>query len=223
MLLNGRQIDHVQLVLLAIEDITERRAAEKQQKVLAAELSHRVKNALTVVQALASQTAAHCSSLEEFQNVFGGRLRAFAKAHSQLIERAWEGGDLKAIVEDALSLHAVDRERIDITEGPAISMKPKAALAINMILHELATNAIKYGALSTAAGRIRVSWTLIEETDGRKLHLQWQESGGPAVKAPERKGFGTKLIEQSMAFELNGKVHLDFDSGGLRCELVFAY
>lgn len=220
MLLSGRQIDHVQLVLLAIEDITERRAAEKQQKVLAAELSHRVKNALTVVQALASQTAAHCTSLEEFQNVFLGRLRAFAKAHSQLIERAWEGGDLKAIIEDALSLHG---ERIDITEGPAISMKPKAALALNMILHELATNALKYGALSTEAGRVQVSWTVIEEKDGRMLHLHWQESGGPAVKAPERKGFGTKLIEQSMAFELGGKVHLDFDPGGLRCELVFAY
>jgi two-component system CheB/CheR fusion protein len=222
MLLSGRQIDHVQLVLLAIEDITERRSREEQQKVLVAELSHRVKNALAVVQALASQTAAHCNSLEEFQDVFGGRLRAFAKAHSQLIERAWEGGDLKSTIEDALSVHAVNREHIVITEGPAISMKPRAALALNMILHELATNALKYGALSTEAGLIRISWNVIEEKGGRTLHLYWQESGGPAVKLPKNKGFGTKLIEQSMAFDLRGKVHLGFDPGGLRCELVFA-
>jgi len=220
MLVSGRRLDHVRMVLLAIEDITERLGAENQQKVLSAELSHRVKNALTVVRALASQTAAHCKSIEDFQKVFEGRLSAFAKAHSQLIERAWEGGELKVIIDDALSLHAVETRQFEVIEGPRVVLKPKAALALNMVLHELATNAIKYGALSIAAGRVRISWTVRGGGD-HKVHLFWKESGGPPVEAPKRKGFGSKLIEQSMAFDLAGKAHLQFDSSGLQCELVF--
>lgn len=220
MLLSGRQIDHAQLILLAIEDITKRLVSERQQRILAAELSHRVKNALAVVQALASQTASHCGSMEEFQSVFGGRLRAFAEAHSQLIERAWEGGELNAIIEDVLSSHAVDRKQFEMAGGPRISLKPKATLALNMVLHELTTNAIKYGALSSETGQVRISWS-VDEEDSRKVHIHWQESGGPAVKVPTRRGFGTRLIEQSMAFELDGKAQLRFETGGLQCELVF--
>lgn len=222
MLVSGRRLDHVQMVLLAIEDITERLGAENQQKVLSAELSHRVKNALTVVRALASQTAAHSKSIDDFQNVFEGRLSAFAKAHSQLIDRAWEGGELKVIIDDALSLHAVDTRQFEVIEGPRVVLKPKAALTLNMVLHELTTNAIKYGALSSAAGRVRISWTVGGGSD-HKVHLFWKESGGPPVEAPKRKGFGTKLIEQSMAFDLGGNAQLQFDAEGLQCELMFHF
>ena len=220
MLLSGRQINHVQLILLAIEDITERLSSEKQQKVLTAELSHRVKNALTVVQALASQTAVHSSSIEEFQQMFTSRLRAFARGHTHLIDGAWADGELKAIIGDALSLHAVDREHIEITEGPRVRLTPKAALALNMVLHELATNAMKYGALSTKAGRVHISWTLNDD-DGHKVHMSWKETGGPAVEPPTKTGFGSKLIEQSMEFELGGGAQFLFETAGLQCELVF--
>lgn len=221
MMLNGRRLDGVQLILLAIEDVTERIEAQRHQNVLAAELNHRVKNALTVVQAFASQTAAHSTSFEEFRTVFEGRLRAFAQAHVRLMEHSWEGGQLCNIIQHALSTHAIDQERIEITAGCRVSLSAKAVLALNLVLHELATNASKYGALFRDVGRVCVSWTVEATEDGREVHLRWQEIGGPKIEPPKRRGFGTKLIEQAMEYELGGKGRLLFDAEGLQCELVF--
>lgn len=217
MLLNGRRLDRAQLVLLTIEDITERKRAEAHQAMLMGELGHRVKNALGVVQGLASQTIRCSASLEEFQDAFSGRLAAYSRGHTQLLERDWRPGTLEDVINGAVESHAVDPERIDV-EGPTVHLASSEALGLGLILHELGTNAVKYGALSTQTGRVSITWSL----EDAGLRMTWTERGGPKVETPENEGFGSLLIRQLVSYDLGGEVSFAYDTEGLTCGIAFS-
>ena len=202
-------------------DITERKQSEEQRELLLAELTHRVKNLLAVLQALASQTSRNSASIEEFRTVFEGRLRALARAHALLFEGRWQGADLQTLIEQTLDAHRVDRPEAIEVAGPAVTLAPKQGLALGLALHELGTNAAKYGALSTGAGRIRITWE-VEGRDGERcVRLEWRELGGPEVRPPTKHGFGTTLIERSFEHELGGAAELLFAATGLCCRASF--
>ena len=203
------------------QDITERKRAESQREMLTQELSHRVKNTLAVVQGLASQTSREVSSVEEFRKTFTGRLHALARAHDLLLETQWHSADMRKLIDSALAAyHAANGEVISIS-GPAVHLKPKQGLGLSLILHELSTNAAKYGALSTPEGRLDVSWRLGGDNGRETVSLHWEESDGLKVTAPTKKGFGTKLIERACRLELQGSVEQKYLPDGLIVELRF--
>jgi two-component sensor histidine kinase/PAS domain-containing protein len=217
MILNGRRLDHLNLILLAIEDVTERERSHRRQQILARELSHRVKNILTLVNALASQTAKKAASLEDFIEIFRGRVQALARAHEQWLADDMSGADLRALVAESVEGCGADLRRFNL-EGPRVGLQPEQTMPLNLTFHELCTNAIKYGALSNKTGQIHVSWSV---GDDGQLRLLWKESGGPAAEAPEAKSFGMELIERLGPHELNGRTELHFEQRGLECELTF--
>jgi two-component system CheB/CheR fusion protein len=198
--------------------MVERKMADEHRKTLVDELNHRVKNTLAVVQSIASQTLDDASTMAEARSAFGSRLINLATAHDVLTRENWAGADLVDIVTDTVKPHAGGHNRFQI-DGPQVRLGPSAALAIAMALHELGTNAAKYGALSTKEGHIEILWRLDGDGDDRRLRLTWTESGGPPVAAPKRKGFGSKLIERALAKELNGKVRLAYDLSGVVCTI----
>jgi two-component system CheB/CheR fusion protein len=219
MLLNARPLDGAQLILLGMVDITERKRAEEHKDLLLSELSHRVKNTLAVVQALAMQTNG-TGSVEAFREAFTGRLQVLARAHSLLLERQWQGADLRPLVEQVLEPYRAERpERIAI-EGGSVMLTPGQGLAISMILHELATNAAKYGALTAEEGHVDLSWQT-HAASAPQVHLRWQETGGPAVGEPGSSGFGLRLIERAASHELQGELELNYARDGLFCEVSF--
>jgi len=187
------------------------------QLMMTAELDHRVKNMLAVIQALVLRTGDGAQSLEEFSENLRGRIHAMTQTHRLLSESQWEGAELRAIVESELAAYrSGDGDNVEVG-GPNVLLKPRAAAAVSMALHELATNAAKYGAFSTRRGHVEVVWE--REDDGR-LGLRWTEAGGPPVVAPTRRGFGTRAIEQALGYELNGAVRLEFRPGGVSCEVA---
>lgn len=195
------------------EDITERVQEERRRDLLLHELNHRVKNSLAVVQAMAMQSLqapdrAHAAA------TFDARLQALASAHDALLQSQWEGGDLATIVRRAVSMQIDRPQRVQL-DGPPLALNARTALALTLAMHELGTNAVKYGALSTPDGGVEVSWSTREG----HLHLMWREFGGPPVKPPERKGFGVRLIERGLAHELQGRVTVDFLPGGVVCRV----
>jgi PAS domain S-box-containing protein len=181
-------------VMIELLDVTERRRAEDTQRLLIGELNHRVKNTLATVQAIASQGFRHARSEREFQDAFTGRLQALARAHSMLSATTWERASLRALIADQVAIGAVSEDRL-LLDGPDVDLPPELALRFSLIFHELATNAHKYGALSNATGTVRLAWRY----EGGILSLEWSEQGGPPVSPPERRGFGSTLIEHSMA------------------------
>ena len=191
-----------------------RTRSERYQQMLIGELNHRVKNTLAIVQSLAHQTFRGSTSPKESIRTFESRLEALGGAHNLLTRQRWTGAGLKEIVENALAPFCTG-DRCTI-EGPEANLSPQVAVNLALALHELATNAVKYGALSTEGGEVSVSWT----TSSDIFDLVWREEGGPAVKAPEREGFGTRLINRLMASQAGGKVDLDFAPDGVRCRLV---
>ena len=193
-------------------DVTERRAFESRRELLINELNHRVKNTLSLVQALAHQSFRSGEEPHLAQREFVGRLGTLAAAHDLLTREQWEGVTLRELVEAAAATLARDRIAAD---GPAVKVTPKAAVAVAMALHELGTNAIKYGALSTAAGRVAVNWSY----DTERLRIGWRESHGPAVSVPERRGFGVKMIERALASDLDASVRVDFARTGVTCAI----
>jgi PAS domain S-box-containing protein len=204
-------------------DVTGEKEAEERQERLARELDHRVKNVLAVVQALASQTLLAGGPPEELAEAFEGRLEALARAHGLLTSTGWAGADLGELVGQTLAPY-LDGGAGPAAEGPAVALPPRRAVALAMVLHELATNAAKYGALSVPGGTVGVEWGMDDgEGEGgvRRVRLSWREAGGPAVREPGRKGFGTALIEQSLLHDLEGTGGLRFEPDGLRCELSF--
>lgn len=203
------------------QDVTERKQAENEREMLTQELSHRVKNTLAVVQGLASQTSRHMSSVEEFRESFIGRLHALANAHDLLLATQWHSADMGKLIETALDAYDTDGGDAISVGGPVVQLKPKQGLGLSLVLHELSTNAAKYGALSTPEGRLDVSWTIEAEGDRRTVMLRWEEADGPPVSTPNRKGFGTKLIERACRFELQGMVELKFLPSGCTMELRF--
>ena len=193
-----------------------KRAADAQRTLLINELNHRVKNTLATVQAIASQTFAGSDTDPAAKEAFESRLIALSNAHSVLTEQSWESAEMHQIIAQAMRPHA-DTQRFGI-EGPAIELTPRAAVAIAMSIHELATNAAKYGALSNGAGRVAISWRLGDEQ--AILNLEWKESGGPAVREPQRRGFGSKLIERSLSHDLDGAAKINYFADGVVCVIT---
>lgn len=193
-------------------DITERKEAEAQQRLLMQELSHRVKNSLAMVQAIASQTLRNATSLETARVTFSERLAALSRAHDLLVGGGWANAALSQVIESVVAIQG-EPGRFAI-QGPEVVLGPKAALALTLILHELATNAVKYGALSNATGRVVLHWRL-DEIDGEtQFRLRWQEEGGPPVVVPTRRGFGSRLIERSFP-TVKGRTQLAFPPAGI--------
>ncbi len=213
---DGVFLGHVGSVI----DITDRREAEERRALMARELDHRAKNALSVVQAALRLTpkedaAAYAQAVE-------GRVAALARAHSVLAEGSWRGASLRAVVEAELATFLATTQGAAapraVLEGPAVMLTPAAVQALSMTLHELATNATKYGALSRPAGRVRVSWAL--DPGMGLLRLRWEERGGPAITAPpSRRGFGSRVIEATMASQLGGRTERRWEAEGLVCTI----
>jgi len=198
----------------ATEDIHERRVAEEHQRLLINELNHRVKNTLATVQAIAFQTLKGDISLKEARARFEARLMALSRAHNLLTEQNWGGASLHRVVSDSTEHLSGERARFRMA-GEPVWLSPRAALALALALHELGTNAAKHGALSVDTGEVSIAW----RSEGGMLHLEWKETGGPPVAAPERRGFGSRLIEQGLASDLGGTARLDFEPDGLRCRI----
>lgn len=199
-------------------DMTERLRTEEHRVILIAELNHRVKNMLAVIQSIASQTFshAHASTIDEAREAFESRLINLAKTHDVLTRENWVSARLAEIVADTVRPYSGGESRFGI-DGPDVFLVPSAALAIAMALHELATNAMKYGALSGNEGRVDITWRIDDEGEERGLKLNWVESGGPAVTEPTRKGFGSRLIERALAIELDGTVRIAYKPSGVIC------
>lgn len=195
-------------------DITDKKRAEEQQRLLLNELNHRVKNTLAVVQGLSHQTFKGAGVDPELLRVFDGRLGALAAAHNLLMQHTWEPTPIGDAIEVALKAFQTTKERIGIA-GPATLLTPSATVTLTLALHELATNAAKYGALSTEHGTVAVRWSV--ECD--QLELVWRESAGPPVERPQRTGFGTRLLERAVASDLGGAVAIDYDPGGVICTI----
>ena len=209
----------VKRALAEANERRERRRAEERMSLLVAELSHRVKNTLATVAAIARLTVRQSPSLEAFDAAFGSRLQALSRAHSLIFEANWGDTELRTIVEQALNPFRRAGEPSIRIEGEALKLGPKAALALTLMLHELATNAAKYGALSEAAGVVDVRWSV--QPGDPAVHLHWREHGGPAVQPPSRKGFGHTLIERSVRYELDGSARLSFPPTGMQAEISF--
>ncbi|MBL0405635.1 PAS domain-containing protein [Microvirga aerilata] len=207
----------VDKLLSVSRDITETKQWEEHQRLLINELNHRVKNTLATVQSIVGQTLRNAGTLDEAQAAFEGRLFALSRAHDVLTRENWEGAGLRAIVAEAVAPYGNAREDRLHLEGPDVRLPPRVALALAMALQELATNAVKYGALSNESGEVGIQWTLDGTNVPPCLHLRWEESGGPPVQVPTRRGFGTRLIERSLALDLDGDVRIEFAPSGVTC------
>jgi PAS domain S-box-containing protein len=203
------------MTLAAVVDISGRKRAEAQRELLLAELNHRVKNTLAVVQGIAHQTFKNTDP--DARRGFEGRLVALAVAHNLLTDANWENASLEQLAADTLHTSGPSGERVSLS-GPRILLPPREALAIAMALHELCTNAVKYGALSNDTGRITLDWSLSDDAEAR-LELVWREHGGPPVSPPTRRGFGSLLLDRTLAHDLNGKVAMEFKPQGLVCSI----
>jgi two-component sensor histidine kinase len=204
-----------------VQDITERKLAEEQKKLLLDELNHRVKNTLATVQALAAHTARSATSPDDFRARFEPRLLALSAAHDRLTRNDWRGANLAEIVSGELGAH--DVLGASSAEGPDIILSPRLSLSLSMALHELATNALKYGALSQRGGRVDVRWKVRRDPGTpypAGIELSWEESGGPPVNPPGEEGFGSRLLRVTAA-ELGGQFETRWDKQGLRWCLSF--
>ena len=195
----------------------ERAQAEQRQRLLINELNHRVKNTLATVQAIAFQTLKGDVPLAEGRARFEARLMALARAHSLLTAQNWEGASLARVVSDATEYLAGDQGRFAIS-GEEVMLAPRAALALALALHELSTNAAKYGALSGDGGSVSIRWLV----EGGVLRIEWKERGGPPVREPDHRGFGSRLIERGLAGDLGGRAALAFEPDGLACTIEAA-
>lgn len=193
-------------------DVTEQECAAQQRELMLAELNHRVKNTLAVVQAIAQQTFREALDLPAVAT-FQGRLKVLAKAHDILSDVKWESAPLLCLAKEVLAGANADRGGI-VIEGPDFLLPPKQALAVAIALHELQTNAIKYGALSVDGGTVSLEW---KRVGAQRLVIRWKECGGPKVVRPTRRGFGTLMLEHGLTSELHGATKLDFQPDGLVC------
>jgi PAS domain S-box-containing protein len=204
-----------QMVMAAIVDISARKRAESHRELLVAELNHRVKNTLAVVQGIAYQTFRAGNGPPELRKAFEERLVALAQAHNLLTESSWEHASIKQLAEVTTEALGANEKRVALS-GPDLHLPPKQAVPLAMALHELCTNAKKYGALSNEDGRIVLDWSIARD-EGAVLNLAWRECNGPPVSPPARRGFGTTLLERTLAQDLEGEVMLRFHPDGLEC------
>lgn len=200
---------------VVFRDMTDRKRAEEQRDLLIKELEHRVKNTLTTVQSIASQSFRAAGIGPETLRAFDARLIALGNVHGVLTKQSWDAADLHDVVWAALRPHsAPDRERFTV-EGPNVQVGPKCAVAFSMAVHELATNAIKYGALAADSGHVDIAWSTADD----RLRWQWRERGGPPVALPERTGFGSRMIERALALQLSGKAAIEYRPAGIVCTI----
>jgi two-component sensor histidine kinase len=202
-------------------DVAIRKEVEKTQQLLIAELNHRVKNTLATVQAIANQTLGASTSPARCFATFNSRLQALASAHTLLTRSRWQGADLRELVADQLALGDVAADTRVSCAGPALSIEPQTALHLGLVLHELGTNARKYGALSVPGGRLSLNWRIYRQASRNVLEIDWIESGGPTVSVPnaQSKGFGATLIEQSLEHSVGGETRLSFLPNGVTCQI----
>ncbi len=198
-------------------DVSDRKRAEETQRLLLDELNHRIKNTLATVQAIASQTLRRSKSSSEFVTAFNGRIQALARAHGLLTGSSFQGADIQQLVRDQLLLGGEQDTRISWA-GPALMLEGQVALHLALVLHELGTNARKHGALSTSAGQVSARWETRSNASGARLVFDWRESGGPKVKPPSGRGFGSMLIEQSLQTH-GGIVSVSYPESGLICTI----
>ena len=203
-----------QYFISVVRDISGRKKAEEHNAFLLRELAHRLKNQLSLIQAIAGQTVRNATSLEEFEQKFAARIQGLSAATGVLVAENWTGAPLDDLVRKQLELFTVNELRLN-SSGPTIVLSADAAESIGLALHELGTNCVKHGAWSTPEGIVSVTWTLERDADTPPaLRLSWQESGGPAVSPPKHKGFGHVVIERMVAQKLGGAVELAFDAQG---------
>jgi PAS domain S-box-containing protein len=205
-------------VVCYFRDISAQVRAARQRELLINELNHRVKNTLATIQSITAQTLKGAKVPPSVNEVLEARLLSLAGAHDVLTQQNWEGAHLRNIVVKALSPFVASGRDFEI-EGPDVKLHPKSTLAITMALHELATNAVKYGALSTRSGRASVQWTISTDRGESYLNITWTEAGGPLVTSPTRKGFGSRLIERGLAGELGGEARIDYRETGVICSI----
>ncbi|MGG5888277.1 HWE histidine kinase domain-containing protein [Falsiroseomonas sp. HC035] len=196
-------------------DITARKRNEEHRALLADELNHRVKNSLATVQSIAYQTLRNSSTIDEARATLTSRLQSLAAAHDVLTNESWEGATLSEIAEGALRAFRIGKNDRFKVGGPRIWLSPRLSLAFVMALHELATNAVKYGSLSNEKGRVTLNWDILEACRSNRLWLRWEELDGPAVTPPIRTGFGTRMIERALASELGGNAEIEYRQRGI--------
>lgn len=211
----------VRHVLSIARDMTEQRRTEEQRELLAGELDHRVKNILAMVVAIAHQTLRPPATMEQASQAFVARLSALGEAQAILTRSTWNSADIRVVIEGALAPHrnGARDERFTLA-GPTLELPPSKALSLALAVHELSTNAMKYGALSVDSGRVSVRWTIDRHEGAGTLQVEWRERGGPAVSAPVSRGFGSKLVERALAAEFRGKVRIEFPAAGVVCTLT---
>ena len=208
--------DIVGLICAAV-DVTERKEGEAHLRLLMRELTHRSKNLLAVIQAMARQTARHAGSTGGFLDQFSARLQALAASHDLLVRESWHGASLRELIQSQLGAFGGSGSggaQIAI-DGVPVALKPEAAQTLGLALHELAVNAAKFGALSVPHGRVSIAWAM----RGDAIALEWREQNGPPVKIRRKKGFGSMVIERNLASALDAAVSMKFDPGGLRCSI----
>lgn len=204
----------------AVVDITARKEGEEHLRLLMREISHRSKNLLAIIQAMARQTARHAGSIDDFLNQFNARVQALARSHDLLVQEDWHGASMKDLLKMQLGPYVdADFTQVSIA-GPAVLLKPETAQNLGLALHELASNASKYGALSVASGKITAHWKQIMDGEPNGIEFVWTEQGGPTVNVPKKRGFGSMLIQQNLSRSLETDVDLRFERDGLRCRIV---
>jgi len=202
-----------------VQDVTQRKMAEERQTALRDELNHRVKNTLATVQSLAAHTLCGPNVAEQPRRAFESRLLALARTHDQLSRQRWKSADFAETVEDIVAPYRIGQSRRVHTCGPSVWLRPQTTLTLAMVLHELVTNAVKYGALSSPIGVLAVEWRVAGLDESRALTIDWREKGGPEIKPPERKGFGSKLLEWGIVREMGGRVNPIYERSGFRAEV----
>ena len=200
-----------------IRDVSIRIGEEKQRLLVANEVAHRLRNSMAVINAIVTLTARDSSSVDEFQNALLGRFAAISRTHESLIHRAWVEADLRELLESELAPYFTKNRQIAL-QGPDIAVDKEVAVALALVFHELATNASKYGSLSIEAGRLAVHWQVVV-SKRRLLEVIWQETGGPAVVLPKRRGFGSELISSNLIGH-GGKATINYLPAGLKCTLT---
>jgi PAS domain S-box-containing protein len=217
---SGNVVQH----FISLVDLTTHKNEQLHSKMLIDELNHRVRNTLSTVQSIVWQALRTVSDPELLRETIESRLLALSRSHDLLTRENWRSAQLSDIVHDALEPFGVAHDRPEriVIKGTNVRFPPKAALALGIAFNELATNAVKYGALSNPKGSILIEWTIEPSSSGDRLNLRWVETGGPPVSPPAHKGFGSRMIEQGLALELEGTAELDYKPDGLICTMNFS-
>jgi two-component sensor histidine kinase len=213
-------VTFLQAVANVLSGAIERAQAERDQKILTRELDRRAKNLLAVVKTVAERAGSNAPTVDEFVKMFQSRIESIARIHSQLSRGSWRGVDLSEVVREELEPFAKGASML--IDGPAVVLPPDVAQAVSLTLHELATNAAKYGALSQVHGQVSIKWTrdAVGTPEGR-LVIDWRESGGPKATTPTGSGYGSSLIRELIPYEVPGSsVELDLAPGGATCRIV---